>query len=163
MSNVCNIHTSTNTVIYCTQPTYEGLPIVGQVVEASIGDNQGVGMFVWVSVAPEQHFVRKTFPTRPILNQRENTKELLHNKVIVLSSAFISKCLIVVTLYIAVFLSHQIPNDHMGNNRDHMVCRLNRCHHTWIIIRKSEGLMKPSCLLTLIISINLVWTYYNSC
>ena len=111
----------------------------------------------------EQHFVRKTFPTRPILNQRENTTELPHNKVNVLSSAFISKCLIVVTLYIAVFLSHQIPNDHMGNNRDHMVCRLNRCHHTWIIIRKSEGLMKPSCLLTLIISINLVWTYYNSC
>ena len=53
MSNVCNIHTSTNTVIYCTQPTYEGLPIVGQVVEASIRDDQSVGVFVWVSVAPE--------------------------------------------------------------------------------------------------------------
>ena len=53
MSNVCNIHTSTNTVIYCTQPTYEGLPIVGQVVEASIRDDQGVGVFVWISVAPE--------------------------------------------------------------------------------------------------------------
>ena len=57
MSNVCNkyiyIHNSTNTVIYYTQPTYEGLPIVGQVVEASIRDDQGIGVFVWVSVAPE--------------------------------------------------------------------------------------------------------------
>lgn len=45
-----------------------------------------VGFCTAWKFASEQYFVRKTFVTPPILNQRENTTELWHNKVIVYTS-----------------------------------------------------------------------------
>ena len=58
-------------MLLCLHLTYESLPIVGQVIEASIGHHQSIRVFVRVSIPPANlfEFVRVSIPPANLCEQ----------------------------------------------------------------------------------------------